>query len=99
MVRAIPAILAKLDPANAVLSVVEDLERGDAPLQGKIEDKIVMRVCKTAAVKAGQTLSQAEMEAMIWQLEQCKNPHTCPHGRPTLIYLSVAQLARQFGRM
>jgi DNA mismatch repair protein MutL len=99
MVRAIPAILAKLDPAQAVVSVVEDLERGDKPMQGKIEDKIVMRVCKTAAVKAGQTLSQAEMEAMIWQLEKCHNPHTCPHGRPTLIYLSVAQLAKQFGRI
>lgn len=99
MVRAIPAILAKLDPAQAVVSVVEDLERGDKPMQGKIEDKIVMRVCKAAAVKAGQTLSQAEMEAMIWQLEQCQNPHTCPHGRPTLIYLSVGMLARQFGRI
>jgi DNA mismatch repair protein MutL len=99
MVRAVPAILAKMDPAKAVVSVIEDLERGDKPMQGKIEDKIVMRVCKTAAVKAGQTLSQAEMEAMIWQLEACQNPHTCPHGRPTLIYLSVAQLAKQFGRI
>jgi len=99
MVRAIPAILAKMDPADAVVSVVEDLERGDKPMQGKIEDKIVMRVCKTAAIKAGQTLSQTEMEALIWQLEACQNPHTCPHGRPTLIYLSVAQLAKQFGRI
>ena len=99
MVRAIPSILAKMDPAKAVVSVIEDLERGDKPMLGKIEDKIVMRVCKTAAVKAGQTLSQEEMEAMIWQLEACQNPHTCPHGRPTLIYLSVAQLAKQFGRI
>jgi DNA mismatch repair protein MutL len=99
MLRALPALLAKLDPAQAVLSVVEDLERGDAPMQEAIERKIILRVCKTAAVKAGQTLSPAEMEAMVWQLEACQNPHTCPHGRPTLIYLSVAQLARQFGRI
>jgi len=99
MVRAIPAMLAKMDPAQAVAAVVEDLERGEAPLQGKIEAKIILRVCKSAAVKAGQTLSTAEMEAMIWQLEACQNPHTCPHGRPTLIYLSVAQLAKQFGRI
>jgi len=99
MVRAIPAMLARMDPAQAVVAVVEDLERGDAPLQGKIESKIILRVCKTAAVKAGQTLSLAEMEAMVWQLEACQNPHTCPHGRPTLIYLSVGQLARQFGRI
>ncbi|MCA9935762.1 MAG: DNA mismatch repair endonuclease MutL, partial [Anaerolineales bacterium] len=99
MVRAIPAILAKQDPAQVLLTVVEDLERGDAPLQGKIEDRIILRVCKSAAVKAGQTLSQREMEAMIQQLEACHSPHTCPHGRPTLIHLSVAQLARQFGRI
>lgn len=99
MVRAIPAILARLDPAQALLSAVEDLERGEAPLQGKIEAKIIRQVCKAAAVKAGQTLSLPEMEAMIRQLETCHNPHTCPHGRPTLIYLSVAQLAKEFGRL
>ena len=98
MVRAVPSLLVKQDPAQALLDVVEDLERGEAPLQGKIEAKIILRVCKTAAVKAGQSLSISEMEAMIRQLEACTNPHTCPHGRPTLIHLSVAQLARQFGR-
>ncbi|HEX6383936.1 MAG TPA: DNA mismatch repair endonuclease MutL [Anaerolineae bacterium] len=99
MVRAVPAIVAKVDPAQALVAVVEDLERGDEPMQDTIEAKIIRRVCKTAAVKAGQTLSLPEMEAMIRQLEGCHNPHTCPHGRPTLIYLSVAQLARQFGRI
>lgn len=98
MVRAMPSLLIRLDPAQALLAVVEDLEREDAPLQDKVEAKIIRRVCKTAAVKAGQPLSMAEMEALVRQLEACQNPHTCPHGRPTLIHLSVAQLARQFGR-
>lgn len=98
VVRAIPSLLAKLDPAAALRAVVEDLETGDKPLQEEIEARIVLRVCKTAAVKAGQSLSTAEMEAMIQQLEACQNPHTCPHGRPTLIHLSAAQLARQFER-
>ncbi|MEJ2747759.1 MAG: DNA mismatch repair endonuclease MutL [Anaerolineae bacterium] len=99
MVRAMPAILAKLDPARAVQAVVDDLERGETPLEGQIEAKIILRVCKTAAVKAGQTLSTTEMEAMVRQLEACDSPHTCPHGRPTLIHLSVAQLAKEFGRI
>jgi DNA mismatch repair protein MutL len=98
MVRSVPAMLTKLDPARALLDVVEDLERDEKPLQGKIEARIILRVCKSAAVKAGQTLSYQEMEAMILQLEACENPHTCPHGRPTLIHLSVAQLAKEFGR-
>ena len=99
MVRAVPAILAKLDPARALQSVVDDLERGNKPLEGQIEAKIILRVCKTAAIKAGQTLSTTEMEAMVRQLEDCDSPHTCPHGRPTLIHLSVGQLAKEFGRI
>jgi DNA mismatch repair protein MutL len=98
MVRAVPAVVSNLDPAKALSGVVEDLEQGNEPLQQKIEQRIVLRVCKSAAIKAGQTLSQSEMETMVQQLEKCQNPHTCPHGRPTLIHLSVAQLARQFGR-
>jgi DNA mismatch repair protein MutL len=98
MVRAVPAIVSSLDPTRALTAVIEDLERGDEPLQQKIEERIVLRVCKSAAIKAGQTLSQSEMEMLIQQLEKCHNPHSCPHGRPTLIHLSVAQLARQFGR-
>ena len=99
MVRTIPAMLSKLNPERAVRDVVEDLERGDRPLQSRVEDRVLRRVCKSAAIKAGQTLTRSEMEALIRQLEACESPHTCPHGRPTLIHISVAQLARQFGRM
>ncbi|MCO5205353.1 MAG: DNA mismatch repair endonuclease MutL [Anaerolineae bacterium] len=99
MVRAIPALLSRTDPVKAVLSVVEELEQDAQPLQETIEAQIIKRVCKTASVKQGQTLSGQEMEAMVRQLEACANPHTCPHGRPTMIHLSVAQLAREFGRM
>ncbi len=98
MVRSVPAVVAHQDPTRVVLDIIADLERGDNPMQQKVEDKIIRRVCKTASIKAGQTLSRQEMESLIQQLEQCQNPHTCPHGRPTLIFLSVAQLAREFGR-
>jgi DNA mismatch repair protein MutL len=97
-IRAVPAILARSDPAGALAAVVADLENETSPLKSQIEALVIKRVCKTAAVKAGQTLSREEMEAMIAQLENCDVPHTCPHGRPTLIHLSAAQLARQFGR-
>jgi DNA mismatch repair protein MutL len=56
-------------------------------------------VCKRAAVKAGQTLSLREMQELIQNLERCNAPRTCPHGRPTMLHLSAAQLAREFGRM
>lgn len=97
-VRSVPAVLGRADPAASLAAVIGDLENETPPLQSQIEALVIKRVCKTAAVKAGQTLSRAEMEAMILQLEACAVPHTCPHGRPTLIHLSAAQLARQFGR-
>jgi DNA mismatch repair protein MutL len=50
------------------------------------------------AVKAGQALSPDEQRALLNDLETCASPRTCPHGRPTMIHLSVDSLERQFGR-
>ncbi len=98
LVRAVPTLLAKMDPAAALRVLVEDFEEDETPLQGRVEAKIIARVCKRAAVKAGQTLLQAEQEALLRDLEACRSPRTCPHGRPTMIHLSVDVLERQFGR-
>jgi DNA mismatch repair protein MutL len=38
------------------------------------------------------------MREMVRKLEQASLPNTCPHGRPTLIHLSLEQLEREFGR-
>jgi len=51
------------------------------------------------AVKSGQPLSDDEMRALVRQLEQTARPHTCPHGRPTIIKLTRAHLERGFGRV
>jgi DNA mismatch repair protein MutL len=97
-VRAIPAILTGIDPVAAVRVVVEDFEEDETPLQAEIEARIVARICKRAAVKGGQTLSPEEQRALLRDLENCQSPRTCPHGRPTMIHLSVDLLERQFGR-
>ncbi len=97
-VRAMPALFAKSDPAAALRALVEDFEEDEAPLQNEIEAKIAGRVCKRLAVKAGQVLSPDEQRALLNDLETCASPRTCPHGRPTMIHLSVELLERQFGR-
>jgi DNA mismatch repair protein MutL len=98
LVRAIPALLSKLDPAAAVRVIVEDFEEDETPLQSEVEAKIIARVCKRAAVKAGQVLTTEEQRNLLHDLEACQSPRTCPHGRPTMIHLSVDLLERQFGR-
>jgi DNA mismatch repair protein MutL len=96
--RAMPAVLAKLAPDAALRVVVEDFEEDETPLEGEIVRRIAARVCKRAAVKSGQVLSLAEQEKLLRELEGCASPRTCPHGRPTMIHLSVETLERQFGR-
>jgi DNA mismatch repair protein MutL len=51
-----------------------------------------------AAIKAGQKLTQEEMNALVNSLFAAKNPYTCPHGRPTLVRLSLDELSRRFLR-
>jgi DNA mismatch repair protein MutL len=97
-VRAVPGLFAKSDPAAALRALVEDFEEDEAPLQDEIEARIAGRVCKRLAVKAGQVLSTDEQRALLADLETCASPRTCPHGRPTMIHLSVDMLERQFGR-
>ena len=99
VVRSVPAILADNDPVEVVAGILEDLSAGNQPGQSTIEAKIVLRVCKQAAVKAGQILSHDEMQALVRWLERTQSPLTCPHGRPTMIHMSSDQLAREFGRM
>ncbi|MBP1701512.1 MAG: mutL [Chloroflexi bacterium] len=98
LVRAVPNLLAGSDPAAALRVLVEDFEEDETPLQAEREARLVARVCKRAAVKAGHALSPDEQRALLSDLEACQSPRTCPHGRPTMIHLSVDLLERQFGR-
>jgi len=98
LVRAVPAILENHDPAASLRLLVEDFEEDETPLQTELEARIIARICKRAAIKAGERLSSEEQRALLTDLEACQSPRTCPHGRPTMIHLSVDLLERQFGR-
>ncbi|MFQ5407883.1 MAG: DNA mismatch repair endonuclease MutL [Anaerolineales bacterium] len=98
LVRALPTVLGAIDPHNAIRVVIEDFEEDETPLGGEMEARLIARVCKRAAVKAGQVLSMEEQQAMVQQLERCQSPRTCPHGRPTMIHLSADLLEKQFKR-
>ena len=97
-VRAMPTLFSGGDPASALRALVEDFEEDETPLQAEVEAKLAARVCKRLAVKGGQTLTSDEQRSLLNDLENCQSPRTCPHGRPTMIHLSVDSLERQFGR-
>jgi DNA mismatch repair protein MutL len=97
-VRSMPSLLIGSDPEAAVRVVIEEFEEDETPLESEIEERMIARICKRAAVKAGQVLSLEEQKALLRDLEACRAPRTCPHGRPTMIHLSIDLLERQFGR-
>jgi DNA mismatch repair protein MutL len=97
-VRAMPVLFTGGEAETALRALVEDFEEDEAPLQTEVEARLAARVCKRLAVKAGQVLSNEEQRALLSDLEACQSPRTCPHGRPTMIHLSVDTLERQFGR-
>jgi DNA mismatch repair protein MutL len=78
--------------------LVEDFEEDETPLKNQIDARLIARICKRSAIKGGQSLSVEEQKSLLTALEACESPRTCPHGRPTMIHLSVDLLERQFGR-
>lgn len=63
-----------------------------------IEEKIASMSCK-AAVKGNNRLSVAEAEALIDELLTLDNPYNCPHGRPTIVTMTKAEMERKFKRI
>ena len=61
------------------------------------EDMIAKTVCRHA-VKANDPLRYLEVEKLITDLLECDLPYCCPHGRPTMIQISLAELEKKFGR-
>ena len=92
LVRAVPLVLYNKDWAGMMRQLLDFLSGGDWA------ETIAMSIACHSAVRAGQTLTDDEMDELVRQLEQAAIPHTCPHGRPTMIRLSSGQLEKEFGR-
>ena len=99
LVRAIPAVLAGQEPLRTLEEIVQALGDRRNLVGEEVEARLVKLICKRAAVKAGQLLSDIEMQELVRQLEACQSPRTCPHGRPTMIQLSAGELEKAFGRV
>ena len=99
LVRSLPAILGRENPGAALSEIVDGLARRDDLVEATREARLVTLICKRAAIKGNSPLSMAEMQELVRRLEGCRSPRTCPHGRPTMVYLSSGELARQFGRV
>ena len=96
LVRAVPAVLTSQDPGKALVDVLDMV--AFEGLMKEREDVLAASLACHSAIRAGQSMTEQEMRALLEQLEVTDNPHTCPHGRPTLIHFSAYNMEREFGR-
>ena len=98
-VQGFPSFLEKLNPGDFVREL---LERGEQELLDLHDEELLhevldMMACK-AAVKAGDPLTQGEIEALLARRDLVERSSNCPHGRPTTLRLSLRDLEKQFKR-
>ncbi len=99
LVDALPPYFKLENIQQTFRNIVDELRQTGEQVHARRlgEDKIATTVCRHA-VKAHDPLRGEELRALLEQLHQCELPYTCPHGRPTLIQISYAELEKKFGR-
>ncbi len=96
MIRAVSSLLSGTEPAQALKDVLDTMAEGGG--FESWEERAAYSIACHGAIRANETLTLHEMSELMRQLEACRQPHTCPHGRPTMIHLTSARLEREFGR-
>ena len=96
LLRGVPAVLSTKGPAKSFIELLDGV--GEAAEFSTWEERIAATVACHGSVRAGLVLSHEEMVEMVRLLEKTQQPHTCPHGRPTMLHLSANNLERQFKR-
>jgi len=98
-IDSVPSFLNVSDPAQFMRKVIDDLKSaGNSASAMRLgEEMIAKSVCRHA-VKANDPLRYPEVEKLIRDLLDCDLPYCCPHGRPTMIQISLAELEKKFGR-
>jgi DNA mismatch repair protein MutL len=99
VVREVPALLGTTDVHGLLRDLADELAEFDTALSLK---ERLEHVCGTMAchgsVRAGRQLNQAEMDALLRQMEATPHSGQCNHGRPTYVELKLADIERLFGR-
>ena len=98
-IKEVPILLGKPDIRNLFNEILDDLKNMGTGETVEIKyNRIASLACK-AAVKANNSLSDLEMNKLINDLRYIEEPFTCPHGRPTIIKITLNELEKRFKRI
>ena len=97
-VHAVPAILARAEPAQVVRDLAAELSRAGGRAFGAAVDLVLATMACHGSIRAGDAVSPEEARALLAALDEVDFAGHCPHGRPVLMRLAWTELARRVGR-
>ncbi len=100
VVKSVPGLISEKEAGPIVLEIVAMMEEtGFAPgLEKTLDECLILMACH-GAIRANQSLSDKEMSELLIQLDECDNPSSCPHGRPTWIRWTETEIEKKFKRI
>lgn len=98
VIRSIPLWLIKTNTEQALRKIIDIIITKENFKLEKFLDHIAATVACKASIKANEHITHNDMEVLLERLRNCKNPFTCPHGRPTIITYSKYDLEKLFKR-
>ena len=94
----VPNVCIDLDTKELFLETLDEINTVARTAKQEIEEKFIATVACKAAVKANMVLTKEEVDNLMRQLLVLPNPFTCPHGRPTAIKMTKADIEKKFSR-
>ena len=98
LVRTIPIWIPEGNEERAIRHIIEIIIEKESFDLAKFVDKVAATVACKASIKANDFITMDDMRVLLTRLRKCKNPFTCPHGRPTIITYSKYDLEKMFKR-
>ncbi len=100
VIKSVPPLLAKREVKPLLVEIVEKIvEIGSSPGLAEILEECRMLMACHGAIRANQALSEEQINGLLAQLDDCRNPSHCPHGRPTWIRWDLKTLEKSFKRI
>ena len=97
-VRQIPSWAKEYDEQAYVDDILHEALHGDKIDIPKLRTHVIATMSCKRSVKAHDRLSLSEMQYLLDTLLRCDNPHSCPHGRPTIVHFTQYEIEKMFKR-
>lgn len=101
IIRKLPVMMDLVKTERDILNFFDEMKKEVAPVKEVNDrlDAILKTMACHSVVRSGDVVTMAKIRRILTDLSYCKQPFTCPHGRPTIIKITQKDLEKEFGRI